>query len=190
VAGQAAHPARGGDEVGAHLGLIELHEQRPRLVLVTRVAAPREQRVGREGDEAVERQAARDVLDVRVQAPVLVHHQHQRQRACGLRRPHQVTACRAMALRRGELDEGRPQPGVRGRHLLCRGEVRAQRGQHRGGRTHAADMPCRAVQEASPVDQPVHVLVEQAQQLGVEVGRGAANGRGHGGGLRRCADLP
>jgi hypothetical protein len=76
-----ASSQRRGDEVLARLGLVELLEQFARLVLVTRVAAEREQRVGREGDEAVQRQPARDVLDVRVQAAVLVHHQHQRQRA-------------------------------------------------------------------------------------------------------------
>src|SRR5690242_21138414 len=54
---------RRGDEVFCCLRLLELGEQFARLVLVTRIAAQRKQRVGREDEEILERQATRDVLD-------------------------------------------------------------------------------------------------------------------------------
>ncbi len=80
------------DEVGARFDLVELGEQGACLVLVAGVAAQREQGIGREGDEIVERHAARNVFDVRVEAPVFVHHQHGRQLAFEAGRLHQVAA--------------------------------------------------------------------------------------------------
>ena len=81
-----AQVVRRGDEVFARLGLIELREPVARLVFVARVAAERRQRIGRERHEVVERQAARDVFDVRVEAAVLVHHEDAGQLAGGVGR--------------------------------------------------------------------------------------------------------
>jgi hypothetical protein len=141
--------ARRGDEVLARLALLQLGEQLARLVLVAGVAAEREQRVGREGDEAVQRQPARDVLDVRVQAAVLVHHQHQRQRAGGLRRPHQVAARLAVALGGIEVQPLGLDARVGRRHHLRRGELRAQRRQQ-AGRSGAAPAAWRAAPSRKP----------------------------------------
>jgi hypothetical protein len=127
-----AHAKRG-DEVGARLRLVQLGEQRARLVLVAGIAAQREQRVRRVGDEALQRQAARDVLDVRVQAAVLVHDQDRRQLALGVRRHRQVAAHRAVALRRRQAFGG-----------------------HAGGGVFAG-----LVQEVAARQQAVYVLVEQ-----------------------------
>jgi hypothetical protein len=69
------------NEIFSRLGLLELAEQFARLVLVAGIAAEREQRVRRERDEVVERQPARDVFDVRIEAAILVHHEHRRQLA-------------------------------------------------------------------------------------------------------------
>ena len=88
--GPALQDGGGGDEVLAGLGLVELGERLARLVLVAGIAAERRQRIGRERHEVVQREAARDVLDVRIQAAVLVHHQHARQLARGRLRPRQV----------------------------------------------------------------------------------------------------
>ena len=72
-------PVRRGDEVLAHLAAVDLPEQRRGLLVVARIAADRGQPVGREGDEVGDRQPPRDVLDVRVEAAVLVHDQDGRQ---------------------------------------------------------------------------------------------------------------
>ena len=90
--GPRLEPPERGDHVLARLRLVERAEQLARLVLVAGIAAEREQRVGREGDEVLERQAAGDVLDVRVQPAVLVHDEHARQLAVGLGRPNEVAA--------------------------------------------------------------------------------------------------
>jgi len=55
---------KGGDEVRARLGLVELGEEFAGLVLVARIAAQRGQRVRGEGDIAVERDAAGNVAVV------------------------------------------------------------------------------------------------------------------------------
>ena len=56
-----------------------------RLVLVGGRAAGGRQEIGRERDEAVERQAARDVLDMRIEAAVLVDHDHRPETRAGRR---------------------------------------------------------------------------------------------------------
>ncbi len=98
--GTGAEVVGRGDEVLARLGLVQRREQLARLVLGARIPAKREQRVGRKGHVVVERDAARDVLDVRVQPAVLVHDQHRRQLARRLGRPHEIPAHLLVALRR------------------------------------------------------------------------------------------
>jgi hypothetical protein len=53
---------------------------------VSRFAARIGQEVGRDREEAGERDAARDILDVRRQPAILVEHQHGRARALAARR--------------------------------------------------------------------------------------------------------
>ena len=77
--GARSQPAAAATKSSRVLRLVQLGEGVARLVFVARIAAQRRQRVGREGHEAVEREAARDVLDVRIEAAVLVDHQHRRQ---------------------------------------------------------------------------------------------------------------
>src|SRR3546814_377575 len=99
-----AQETGGGEEVLAHLVLVELAEQRARRVLVAGVAAEWEQRVGRERNESLQRQSPRDVFDVRIEAAILVRDQYQRQRSAGLGGFDQVAARGAVALGRCELD--------------------------------------------------------------------------------------
>ena len=55
-----------------HLRAIDLAEQLATLLVVARIAADRRETVRRERHEVLEREAPRDVLDVRVEAAVLV----------------------------------------------------------------------------------------------------------------------
>ncbi len=71
--GPVLQPHRRGIQVLAHLHAIDLAEQLATLGVVARVAAHRREAVGRERHEALERDAARDVFDVRVEAAVLVN---------------------------------------------------------------------------------------------------------------------
>ena len=161
VSGRAFSQPAAGDEVLARLGLIELREHLAGLVFVAGIAAEREQRVRRERDEVVERQAARDVLDVRVQPAVLVDDEDRRQLAGGLGRPHEVAAHLAVALRRVVLDVLHLDARVVGLDDLRLGELRAELiEQHRGG--HAADGVLGGlVEEAAAVERAVDVGVEQ-----------------------------
>ena len=68
------------------------------------------------------------------------------------RRPHEVAAAGAVALRRRELDRGRRDARVGLRDLLGGGEVRAQRFEQRRGGDAAGGEPRRAVEEAAPID--------------------------------------
>ena len=72
--------ARAVEHVGAQLALVETGLQRPAVVVVAGVAADRGEAVGREGHEALDRGAARHVLDVGIEAAILVDHQHRRER--------------------------------------------------------------------------------------------------------------
>ena len=69
------------DHVLAQLRLIEAGLQRAAVVVVAGIAADRRQAVGRQRDEARDGGAPRDVLDIRIQAAVLVNHEHGRKRA-------------------------------------------------------------------------------------------------------------
>ena len=74
------------NEILVALFRVELGEELRRLFLVARIAAQRRQRVRRERDEVLDRKPARDILDVRIEAAVLVDHQHARA-ACRSRSP-------------------------------------------------------------------------------------------------------
>src|SRR5665213_4334719 len=87
----------GRQEIVPRLRLIELREQRNGFFFIARVSAQRVQRTRCERDEVVEREAPRDVLDVRVEPAVLVDDQHRRQLARHLRRPRHVGARFAVA---------------------------------------------------------------------------------------------
>ena len=172
--GPRPQPGDRGNEIFGGLALVELPEQAARLVLIAGIATEREKGIWREGEKAIEREAARDVLNVRVQAAVLVHHQHRRQSACGPGGARQVAAATAVTAACVEVKELGAQPSVVGLDELRGGERRAQRRQQTGrcgaGRREARG----AVQEAAPVDGAVDILIEQAQHLGIEICSGLA----------------
>jgi hypothetical protein len=77
--------------VGAQLGLIQPRLQRPPVVVIPRIAPDGEEPIGGEGEEALHRDAPGHVLDVRIEAAILVDHEHGRKRARP-RRLHQIAA--------------------------------------------------------------------------------------------------
>jgi hypothetical protein len=101
--GPRANVIGAGDEVFAHLRLIQLGGQLARLLFVAGVAAKRRQRIGRNRHEVVEREAARNVFDVRVQAAVLVHHHDARELARGAGGTADIRLDLAVAVRGGRL---------------------------------------------------------------------------------------
>src|SRR5262249_9599176 len=78
----------------------------------------------------------------------------------------------AVALRRRELDEAGLDARIVGLHHLPEREVGAQLREQAGRREPARHgvLPCR-IEEASPADPAVHVLVEELQHLGMEIAR-------------------
>ena len=124
--GNRLEPVGGSQKVLAGFGLVDLGEKLACLVLITRVAAEREQRIRRKGDEAIERQTTGDVLDVRVQAAVFMDDQHSRQLSFGIGRLYKVTAHRAVTLGRRQFNEAGLDSRVAPGHLLRLGKTRAQ----------------------------------------------------------------
>ena len=165
----AAQHVGGGDEILARLRLVELAEQRARVVFVARITAQREQRVRRKRDEVFQRQTTRDVFDMRIQAAVLVNDQHHRQRLADLGRFHKIAARGAVTLRRGEFDVLRDQPRIVTGDFLRRGELRAERGEQPRRGAGADREARRADEEAATVDRAVDVLVEQLQHFWIEI---------------------
>ena len=140
----------------------------------------REQRIGRERDVVLQREPARDVLDVRVQATVLVHDQHHRQRLARLRRLDQIAARGAIAVGRRELEILGLQALVVGLDLLRHRELRRQRGEQAGCRGRTNGEARGAEQESTAIDVAVHVLVEQPQHFRIEVVGGLPGRSRHG----------
>ena len=64
-----------------HLLLVEAREKLPRLLLVARVAADGRQRVGCERDVTLHGEPPRDILDVWIEAAILVNDDDARQLA-------------------------------------------------------------------------------------------------------------
>ena len=99
--GRAFSQLRGGDEVLGHLRASTCPNMLRRPFLRRRDSRRAGQPVGREGQEAGDAEAARDVLDVRIEAAVLVDHEDAGQLAAGVGRAHEVALDLAVALRRG-----------------------------------------------------------------------------------------
>ena len=161
--------SRAVQHVGAQLGGIEAGLQRAAVVVVAGIAADREQAVGREGEEAVECCAPRHVLDVGVEAAVLVNHQHrgERARARGL---HQIAAHGARgAARRRPGDVARLDLGIGEGNRLRVGVARKQRLRH-GEPAHGDGGGAR--EERAAVHAAVAILVVELEHAAVDVGLG------------------
>ena len=160
-----------GEEVLEDGVSVEFPLHGPAFVVVARVSAQRRQSVRTQGDEVRGRKAPDDVLDVGVQAPVLVNDQYGGLGAAHVGRGRHVAAHRSGSVRRVVLDVLGTDPFVLRVDLtspLVPGSKTVQ--EHR--RRHTPDRETgRSVQESASIDHPVHVLVEQAQDLFGEVAR-------------------
>ena len=173
-------PLEGGDEVGPRLVRVELLEEGAGRVLVARIAAERGQRVGGQRRETGERETPRDVLDMGIQAAVLVDDEHAGELGRSRRRTNEVGAYLAVPRGRRDLDPLGDDTRVVGRQDQRMDEVRGELvEQHRGG--DAADGELRgAFEELPAIDVAVDVGIEQCQQLLVVVVRGLARPLRHG----------
>ena len=79
-----------GDRIGDVVLGIDPGDDPARLVLVRGRAADRRQEIRGERDEALERRAPRHVLDMGIEAAVLVDHDDARQLAAGVRRAREI----------------------------------------------------------------------------------------------------
>ncbi len=161
-------------EVGAvqhvlpQLALIEAALQLAAVVVVAGIAADRREPVRRQRQEALHREPAGDVLDVGVQPPVLVHHQHDGKRpfARGL---HQVAAhLTGGAARRRVFHVAGLDALVREGNGLRLGVTRKQRLRHgeAGDAGHAQGS--RPTQELTPADITMTVLVVEIEYLPID----------------------
>ena len=158
-------PAHGVVEVLGHLGSIALALQCPPIVVVAGVAAEWEESVGGHRDVAGQRGAARDVGNVRIEPPVLVDHDHSRQRPLGPLRSNQVSAHGAGATRRGILDPASFDAIVAVADLLGLGVARLHRLDDRGDRQSADRELGGAIEELAPADEAVGVAVVEVEQF-------------------------
>jgi len=120
----------------------------------------------------LERETPRDILDMRIEAAILVDDEDAGNFPGPERRCDEIPAHRARALRRRILDVARLDPRVVLLDLLCERELRGERlEQHRSG--DAADrILARGVKEPAAVDEPVDVAIEPAQDFRMKIGSG------------------
>ena len=164
-----------GNEVLARLALVQAGEGSDGLVLVAGVAARGCQRIGREGHEAVQREAAGDVLNVRVQAAVFVNDQHGGQLVrARAGKAGQVAFDAAGAGGRRVAEPFDFEPWVVLGHLLAGCEVGAQRGQQAGRRHARLGELFRLRKKSAPVQVAVDISVEEDQYFLVKVLGGQA----------------
>jgi hypothetical protein len=121
-------------------------------ILVRRRAAVAAQHVHAQGEESVQRHPPRHVLDMRVEAAVLVDDDHRGQTA-GIARAGEIAGERAVRPRPGDAAGG--QARIVGRHDRCLGRVGRQQGQHRGRRRRPARQHGKPVKEGPAVHAPV-----------------------------------
>ena len=166
--------ARAVEQVGAQLGLVEIALQGAAVVIVARVAADRRQPVGREREETIDGGAARDVLDIGIEAAVLVDHQHGRERPRA-GRLDEVTAHGAGGAARRRIGHiGRLHALVGERDRLRLGVARQQRLRHRqSGAADDRDRPG-AAEKLAPVHAPMAILVVEVEYALVDLHLGDA----------------
>jgi hypothetical protein len=132
-------------------------KQFPGFVFIVRVATNGGESIGRQGNEILGPEPPGDILDVGIQTAVLMHDQHARPLATGLRRPHQVAADGTIPLRRGNRGGFHLDPVILWRHLLCPGEMRPQALEEGSDRQAANGKLARSLQKLTAVDIAVHV---------------------------------
>ena len=142
--------------VGAQLALVETGLQRAAVVVIAGIAADREQAVRRQREKSLDCAAARHVLDVGVEAAVLVDHQDGGEGAVP-GRLHEIAAHRArIAARRRIGDVGRLEAGVGEGNRLGLGVARHQGLRHcQAAHRHGGGL----LQERATIDAPMAVFV-------------------------------
>ena len=181
--GRDFQPERRRHEVFGLLGRSTLANSCAALVVVAGIAADRREPVGRERHEVGEREAPRDVLDVRIEPAVLVHDEDAGQlgRRCvarvGAERTDEIALDAAVALRRRHGDVAGLDPIVGLRHLLRRDVVRHQRLDDRGDRQTGDGKSFHAVQEVAAADFAVNVAVVELDGLVRQLGSFGLHGR-------------
>ena len=161
--------ARAVDHVLVELVGVEAALQGAAVVVVARIAPHRGQAVRGEGEEPGHRRAPRDVLDVRVQAAVLVDDQHRRKRPVA-GRLHEIAAhLPRRAARRRVLDVGPRHPRVGERDGLRLRVARQQSLGHPEGRDAPDGHRRGAVEKLTPGDVAVAVLVVEVENARVDL---------------------
>ncbi len=139
------------------------------LLVIAGIAADRGQPVGGERDEAGLGHAPRHILDIGVEAPVLMDHDHAGDLAGGLGRADQIAADLAIALGRLVGDVLRDDVRVGELDLLRHRIVRAQRGEDPRRAQPGDGEGAGAVEELALGDPAMDVEVVELEQLGLEV---------------------
>ena len=161
--------ARAVDHVRAQLALVEAGLQRAAVVVVARISAHRREPVGGERQKSFGRGSASHVLDVRVEAAILMDHEDGGERPRRIRLD-EIPAHRARgAARRGVGHVPSLDPRIgEGDRLGLR--VAGQQRLSHCERRHAADRQgAGALQELAPVDAAVTVLVVELEHAPVEL---------------------
>src|SRR5262249_53223904 len=135
------------------------------LFVIAWIAAHTREPVRREGNEVVGRKPPRDVLYVRIQPAVLVNHKHAGSLSGKLRWPREVSANRAIALRRLHGRVFRLDASVVLRDLLRPSIVGPKHLEERGRGEAVLRVALRAVQKFSALDVAVDILVKQVEQF-------------------------
>jgi hypothetical protein len=169
--GARLQPCHCGHEVLAGLVLVQLCEELARRVLVAGITIEWGQRVRSEREVLLQGDSPGDVLDVRIEPAVLMHHQDARQPSRALHRHRQVAAHPPRSPGRVVFHMARRQPPVILGNLLRLGETRVQRIQEHGGRHAPCGEAGRPLEEPSAIDQAVNVLIEEPQDLWMEIRR-------------------
>ena len=163
----ALEVARAVDHVLIEAGGLEAPLQRPAVVVVAGIAAHGRQAVRRQGQEAGRGGPPRDVLDMRVEAAILVDDHHGRERAVAARL-HEIAAHRPRRpAGRVVLDVVGPDARVGERDRLRLGVARQERLRHPEGGDATDGEGGGAAQELAPIDVAVAVLVVQVEDAPV-----------------------
>src|SRR5262249_18335916 len=158
------------EKIFRYLAAIELAEKLRSLLFISRVATQGGEAVRGECDEVRDRQPARDILDVRVDAAVLVYHQNHGQFSGGIRRTNQVAADGPVALWRLHRCRLSLDAAVVLRDLDRPGVIGPEHLEQRSRRDPPDREFLRTVEKLAPVNFTVHVKVEQVQKLLREIG--------------------
>jgi hypothetical protein len=157
-------PGRRGEEILLHLARVDLLEQRQPLLVVPGIAADRCQPVRGEGDEIGEGEPVRHVLDVRIEAAVLVDDEDGREPVV-VGRPRQIAADASVPLRRRDDDSLRPDPPVVGLNLDRPGVVGFEHLKKRRGRGACGRECLRPFQEGAAAHATIDIEVEEIEKL-------------------------